>query len=253
MSSIKRMTFIGMLNYDDTLFDNLTLPDGIDRETSILTFLLQYGECPSLYADIDFVKAALRVWSVKNAEPIRRINLALTASYNPIHNFDRYEEYTDTEDADTTKHGTGTNTMSRTGTNTTSMTGTESESTETETTIDHGQTTTNTISAYNSSTYQPDNQQEIDEDQTTSGEGSMTRTRNLQDQETRNLQDQETRNTTDTEALDRTLDHTGHLYGNIGVTKSQEMIRDEIELRETYSIYEIVANMLYKDFCIYSF
>lgn len=237
MSSIKRMTFIGMLNYDDTLFDNLTLPDGIDRETSILTFLLQYGECPSLYADIDFVKAALRVWSVKNAEPIRRINLALTSQYNPIHNFDRYEEYTDTEDADTTKRGTGTNTTARTGT--------ENETAESETIIDHGQTTTNTISAYNSNTYQPDNKQEIDEDQTTSGEGSMTRTRNLQDQETRN--------TTDTEVLDRTLEHAGHLYGNIGVTKSQEMIRDEIELRETYNIYEIVANMLYKDFCIYSF
>lgn len=47
-----------------------------------------------------------------------------------------------------------------------------------------------------------------------------------------------------------TNEHEGHLFGNIGVTKSQEMLEDEIRLRKTQNIYDIIVNMFRDRFCI---
>lgn len=47
-----------------------------------------------------------------------------------------------------------------------------------------------------------------------------------------------------------TNEHTGHLFGNIGVTKSQEMLEDEIKLRMARNIHDIIVNMFRDRFCI---
>lgn len=265
------MTFIGMFEYDSHLFDNLSLPDDIDKDTSVLTFLLQYGECPSLYTDVDFVKAALRLWSLKNADPISRIYEAITAEYNPIHNFDRYEEVSETTDTSETTDYTGSETTGYTGSETTSYTGSEttdytgSETTDytgSETTSESvSESTENLVSAFNASTYQPDNKSESERETNTEHERDLTDThkRNLKDLLTRSLTDTHNRNLTDSHNRNlkdsakgkRDFEHYGHLYGNIGLTTSQQMILAEIDLRENYSIYEIVAAMLYRDFCLY--
>ena len=289
MSTTPRMTFIGMFNYDNHLFDNLTLPTGVDKDTSVLTFLMQYGECPVLYTDVDFVKAALRVWSLKNEEPISRIFTALSAEYNPIHNFDRYEETSDSEQSSETTDYTGSETDGHTGSETTGYTGSEtdghsgsevisytgSETTESSMSESTSETTSETqenqVSAFNASTYQPstktttnaDSEREMERGQEDTHTRNLTdthtlnltdtHTRNLTDTHTQNLTDTHTRNLKDVNKGNRESEHWGHLYGNIGVTRTQEMIRDEIDLRETYSIYEIVANMLYRDFCLYTY
>ena len=239
MSTTRRMTFIGMYNYDSTLFDSLTFPEGVDKSTAVNTFLLNYGECRVLYPDPDFTKAALAVWSLKNAEPISRIVAALDAEYNPIHNFDRHEEYSDTELTGKTTDYTGTESESHTGYESTSHSGTE----DTTYTID--QSTENLVSAYNASTYQ-ESTKSVDD-----GENKTEMTRDLVDSRQQNLLDSRQRNLKDQESGNRRLSHEGHLYGNIGVTKSQEMVRDEVELRTTLAIYDIIADMLHRDFCLY--
>lgn len=275
MSTTPRLTFIGLYNYDSTLFNTLTLPAGIDKMTAVITFLRTYGECPVLYSDPNFIKTMLTYWSVQNQEPIARIYRALSEEYNPLHNFDRHEEYTDTEDTDRTLNMTGTdstaytgtNTITQTGTDTLSQTGTNTVKDDSERTIDEDTntdtTTENTVSAYNSSTYQPDTNQTVDgsitHDMTDVLDATQLLTRNLTDQQTKNLTDLETRNLSDTETknlqdqetTERELNHTGHLYGNIGVTKSQEMAIDEVELRMKYNIYGVIADMLHRDFCLY--
>lgn len=287
MSTTPRITFIGMFEYDSHLFDNLSLPNDIDKDTTILTFLLQYGECPSLYTDVDFVKAALRLWSLKNEDSISRIYEALTAEYNPIHNFDRYEEVSETTDTSETTDYTGSETTGYTGSETTSYTGSEvtdytgsetSTHTGSETTDYTGSETTsetvegsteNKISAYNVSTYQPDtiSNSETETNAEHERDLSETHTRNLTDTNTRNLKDLLNRSLTDTHNRNltdshnrnlkdtakgkREFEHYGHLYGNIGLTTSQQMILAEIDLRENNSIYEIIATMLYRDFCLY--
>lgn len=128
MSHIPKITAIGLYNYDGGLFDALTLPAAYDKSTFIDTFLLEHGEQGLIHIDYDFMKFAIGAWGRKCSHSLERIAEAMTANYNPLHNYDRSESYTDTENVDTT----------------------------------YGNDTENKVSAYNSSAYQPDNKTEID-------------------------------------------------------------------------------------------
>ena len=74
----------------------------------------------------------------------------------------------------------------------------------------------NTVSADNSSAYQPDNK----------SAGEMT----------------------NASTGSETITHNAHLYGNIGVTTSQQMLEAEIDLRQRFSIYDIVAASFMEEF-----
>ena len=95
MSTFQTLTLIGLYNYDKSLFDNVTLPDGYDKETFINSLLLEHGEKCVLYTDFDFMKFSLGVVSRKWQHEFERIYRALSEDYNPLHNYDRHEEYTD--------------------------------------------------------------------------------------------------------------------------------------------------------------
>ena len=43
---------------------------------------------------------------------------------------------------------------------------------------------------------------------------------------------------------------TTHLYGNIGVTTSQQMLRAELELAAELDFYKMVAKQFAEKFCI---
>lgn len=231
MSLTPRMTMIGLYNYDNTLFDLLTLPGGIEKEDFINSFLLKYGECPVIYPQWEFMQFALGVWGKKWYHSIERIILAFTEDYNPLHNFDRHEQYTDTEDIDRATAAQAAGTAE-----------TDSESSENSSnTEDNTISTENTISAYNANTYQPDNKSDTTEDRSETGTRSATGS----------VSESNTLNQSGTDNTDRELQHTGHLYGNIGVTESTTMLMHEKELRENYSIIDIVCDMLYREICIY--
>lgn len=99
MSTMQRMTLIGLYNYEHDfnrdLFSSLTLPAGYDKPTFINSLLLEHGEKCVLYTNPDFFKSAIGIWSGKWALELGRIYEALTAEYNPIYNYDRFEESVD--------------------------------------------------------------------------------------------------------------------------------------------------------------
>ena len=182
MSSTPKITLIGLYNYyDGGLFDLLTLPDILDKQTAVNSILLAYGEAPLIYTNGDFLRQAIGIWSAKYAGTIEKIATALEAEYNPIHNYDRYEKYSDKEK------------LVQTG------------------------TAEDKVSAYNATDYQPDSKTET---------GGNT---------------------------EREFDHDAHLYGNIGVTTSQEMLKAEIDLRVNENVYDVVADLFYREFCLYSY
>ena len=51
----------------------------------------------------------------------------------------------------------------------------------------------------------------------------------------------------------RGLNHTGHMYGNIGVTESTTMLQHELDIRANQNILDIVAEMLFKEVCIFTY
>lgn len=96
MSTMQRLTLIGMYDYDNSLFDNVNLPDGYNKQDFIDALLLEHGEKCVQYTDVDFMKYSLGVVSRKWYSELSRIYEALRAEYNPIWNYDRNEEYHDT-------------------------------------------------------------------------------------------------------------------------------------------------------------
>ena len=89
------MTLIGLYNYQDDLFDDLSLPEGIDKQTFIDNLLLRSGDFELLYPNGDFMKDAIRVWSAKWYATFERWVKALAIEYDPLENYDRREDWTD--------------------------------------------------------------------------------------------------------------------------------------------------------------
>lgn len=130
-----KMTLMGLHEYiydaddnPDGLFTYLTVPeDTFDRELLITTILLRGGEFEVLYPNPDFMRPLIGAWSAKWADTMSRWWTAFHAEYDPISNYDRHEEWTDTDS------GSGSGTSSGTS----------------------GSTVEGTVSAYNVSTYSP--------------------------------------------------------------------------------------------------
>lgn len=95
MSTMQRLTLIGMHEWDPTLFDGLSLPEAYDKNTFIDSLMLEHGEKCVLYSNLDFMKYAIGAWGRKWSMELTRIAEALQAEYNPIWNYDRYEDWTD--------------------------------------------------------------------------------------------------------------------------------------------------------------
>lgn len=84
---------------NDDLFSKMTLPETIDRETLIDTIFLRCAEFPMIFTNPYFVRDSIGVWSKKNYATFARWQEALTEEYNPLHNYDRNEEWTDSSEA----------------------------------------------------------------------------------------------------------------------------------------------------------
>ena len=109
MSSAK-MTLIGLYSYDNTIFDLLTLPEGIDKDTLINNIFSRSGDFEVMYPDPTYLKPAIGAWSAKwQSTFIRWIN-ALNIEYDPLENYNRYEHWTDDDDTTITGNASGNST-----------------------------------------------------------------------------------------------------------------------------------------------
>lgn len=86
---------MGWYNYDDTLFDDMILPDSLDKDLAIETILMRCGEFNVIYSNFEFLRFAIKNWSERHLKQFEKMAAALEEKYNPIHNYDRYETYTD--------------------------------------------------------------------------------------------------------------------------------------------------------------
>lgn len=102
-----KITLIGLTNYDPDLFENLTLPDGIDADLVKNTIIMEAGDLGLLYADADFMKDAIGVWSKKWYRTFQKWYEALQIDYSPLENYDRKEEWTDTGEGSNSGTNTG--------------------------------------------------------------------------------------------------------------------------------------------------
>lgn len=202
MSTTPKLTLWTLYQFTDgDIFEDLTLPDEIDKDGFVNRLLMTRGEHSVLWPDPDFFKRCVTIWGQNWYDNFARIAATLAAEYNPIHNYDRHEEYTDTE-------GVG-----KSGTSTASGR-TDSE-------------TEQQVSAFDESTYQPDSK-------TILGSGSSS-------------------TDSSSERIDRELTHDAHLYGNIGVTTSQEMLQAEVKLRSDLRLYDIMCDVFSQELLLLTY
>lgn len=213
---------LDLLYYDDTIMDNFTVPDGIDRQLALDTLYQRCGMTPLYHPDPAWLKFYVGRWCSKNAKTWDELYKTTIQDYNPIYNYDRTEETTDTR--------SGTRKLSEdTSSNTkqngdTSVTDTSSDSSE------------HTMSADNSDSYEPDYKDTASRHDT-------------QESESSNRVDVTGDRAVD-ETTGETYSHKLRAYGNIGVTTTQEMLEAQRKLVR-YNVYNEIADSFKEEFCLY--
>lgn len=111
--SAATLTLIGLYNEDNTIFDLFTVPADLDKETLINNILLRSGEFEVLYPDPEFMKFSIGNFAKAWQPTFERWVNALALEYNPLENYDRKEDWTDTRNGQTsgTTSGTTSNTL----------------------------------------------------------------------------------------------------------------------------------------------
>lgn len=165
------ISVLGMWQFNNALFDKFTVPAQIDKQDVVDSILLECAELPVVYTNWDILQDAIGLLSKRRLHAWERMATALFEDYNPLHNFDRYEERGDEESG----------------------------------TAD----TVNTVNGYN---------------------GDAER-------------DRQNINTK------RSNNHRGHLYGNIGVTTSAQMLEGELKIRKQ-DLISIIVREFKENFCI---
>lgn len=83
-----------LLAYDGTIFDGMSLPDGIELQSVVDHIIYKYGDAPLAVPDPAVVKYYITAWSARRLSLWERFKTAIELEYNPLENYDRNEDYT---------------------------------------------------------------------------------------------------------------------------------------------------------------
>ena len=110
------MSVLGLYQVDQTLFDLLRLPDGIDRATLVHSILLESANREVLYPDPAVLKNAIGLWSERSFVTWQKLLYTTTVEYDPISNYDRTESWTEesNDSRESEESGTSSTTQNQT-------------------------------------------------------------------------------------------------------------------------------------------
>ena len=237
MSRGMRLSVLGLYKFNNHLFDDMRLPTGMtadDRETVIGNILAECAELECLFPDYDYCKLMIGLWSKLCLPTWQRIYNAAQMEYNPIENYNRTE--IETINTDQTDAHTGNDVRKDSGTDLQLV---KSNGTETNSGTD---TTNGYITSYDSNAPQLHDRNDLIHGHTmtddNSGSNSTTygKTETLTHGETINREGETTRE--------------NHTTGNIGVTTSQQMLEQEIEVSDKLNILKIITESFKDRFCL---
>lgn len=235
--SDSKITLIGLnkyLGYENKgLFDYMTLPDGIDKDTLCSNILQRGSEFEVQYPDADYMRISIGMWAKKWYWTFDKWVKAINIEYSPLENYDRLESWRDNnthEDDDTIdskRDITGKQVA-------------DSNSTIATDTLDTG-IVEHTKSAYDSGEYSP----------------YEKTTTNDRVQETSNVKADSTTDSTNNDKYSESRSnsgeyeniHEGRIHGNIGVTTSQQMLQSELDIAY-FNLYERITDIFLTEYTI---
>lgn len=86
----------GFLEWDNTLFDGVVLPSGMDKEILINVILDFSGELKPYHQTPTRLKYSITNFFKRRYDSYSRMYTALTTQYSPLENYDRIENTSDT-------------------------------------------------------------------------------------------------------------------------------------------------------------
>lgn len=229
------MSILGLYDYDNTIFDQMALPAEINtnKNTLIDNLLMECAEFEILYTDPNFMKYAIKSWSGMMVG-IWEKQLATTKfEYDPIANYNRFEFYKDiTDRTDKTTYNS---------THKTEYDITDKTDYDITDTLTNGKTETISQNSYENAGLVTAAQ--------TANSGTDSNRKAGYDSTRKAGYDSLGRTGDDTLDIDNTFTHDAHMSGNIGVTSTQDMIKQEREV-VLYNMFEIIISDFKERFCL---
>lgn len=207
------LSILGLYNYDNTIFDLLTLPEGVDKTILVKSICAELADMELLYPNPEVMKDLIGVWSAGCQYEWAKLLESMNFEYNPIDNYDRTETRTLTSQGS----GSGTDGGSDSLSTTKQHTGQEQD--------------TGKVTAFNSGSLADKNQ--------STGTSSAT------DAETASTQYGKTKQ----ETFSKSDSETIRAHGNIGVTTTMQMIREQRDIVK-FNLYDIITEEFKLRFCV---
>lgn len=217
MSRGIRISVLGLYNYDSSLFSEMVYPSGFtddEKQTVVGNILAECAELECLFPDTGTMRTMIGLWSKLNISVWNRIFTASQLEYNPIENYNRTEIETIEDDRTDSHSGTDSSLSSNTQTNS----GTD--------------TNVNSITSYDTNNYQAHDKSDLTHGHTVSDSGSGSFTHG------------------EVITHDGDITRENHTSGNIGVTTSQQMLEQEIEVSAKLNVIKMIVDSFKERFCL---
>lgn len=212
------LSLIGLYNYDNSLFDGLELPDGMNAPLVKYNILMECAELEVIYPDFDFMKDAIASWSINEVEIWKKVREMELAEYNPIENYDRYDS--ETESTGRERESTKSDTINSTS--------------EAQSATVQGTSDINRVAGFNSETLVTNNQ--------STGNNTSNSTNESTGASVQNTNDKGQENENRVKQL--------HSHGNIGVTTVATMISEQLELLPRVNTVNFIVESFKARFCL---
>lgn len=192
------LSIAGLYKFNEHLFDDMYIPESLDRDTVVASIIMETEGLEALYVDAPFMMDAIKYWSITMRHKWDKLVASMNFEYNPIWNKDGVRVHTETEDKSSERDETVADSTASTSNN-----------------FGAGFNTTSGLTNRERDTVQNSGQVKTDDD----------------------LKESTKRESKDLE------------QGNIGVTSTQQLIKEEREVADI-NIYSIIAKDFKNKFCI---
>lgn len=192
------LSIAGLYKFNEHLFDDMYIPESLDRDTVVASIIMETEGLEALYVDVPFMMDAIKYWSITMRHKWDKLVASMNFEYNPIWNKDGVRIHTEEENKSSERDETVADSTASTSNN-----------------FGAGFNTTSGLTNRERDTVQNSGQVKTDDD----------------------LKESTKRESKDVE------------QGNIGVTSTQQLIKEEREVADI-NIYSIIAKDFKHKFCI---
>lgn len=231
------LSIYGLYEYNTQIFDNLSLPEGMDKDYLIPLILTECSDFALIYPNYDFMKMLIGVWSNNEQQIWKRLYESELIEFNPIENYDRYESLTRaiTSNSKGTLKGSASSVQ-------TDAQQTETDSNSTTATNSNGEQI-NGQTAYDSNTFKDTSRAQTEGNSNAANIASEKGTTN-----TTSAGSTERNDSTENESAGNEVVQS-RIHGNIGVTQAADMLARYREVIP-FCTYDYIVNSFKNRFCV---